>query len=154
MTGQVIPNPYYDEMLKGFVNTYVKPITNWTGAFSPSFHFGCNEQDASTEQHVLDTVGSYGSQINRIMDVVSLLVPLLKDKTLSDSDRRTIADFEELATKADEASSTFRNKRPRDMTLDEVDEFVERIQKLEKVDPARYHKAITKVRTATAAAKR
>jgi hypothetical protein len=137
-------------MLKGFVNTYVNPITNWTRAFSPTMYFGCNVEDISTEQHVLNTVGSYGSQINRIIDVVSLLVPTLKAMKLSNDERDAIENFELLARQADEASSSFRNKSPRNITLGQVDEFMEQLDRLAKADPERYREAISRVRAGTA----
>lgn len=149
MGGQVTPNPY-DEMLRGFVNTYVQPITNWTRAFSPTMYFGCNVEDVTTEQHVLNTVGSYGSQINRIIDVVSLLVTSLKGITLTNEERGAIEDFEKLARQADEASSSFQNKPPRDINLEQVDEFVTRLNRLAKTDPERYREAVSRVRAGTA----
>lgn len=149
MGGQATTDSYYDEVLKGFVNTYVNPITNWTRAFSPTMYFGCNVEDISTEQHVLNSVGSYGSQINRIIDVVSLLMPTLKGMTLSDDQRKAIEDFEELARQADEASSSFRNKPPRNLSLDQVDEFVERLERLAKTEPEQYRLAIARVRART-----
>ena len=149
MGGQATTDSYYDEVLKGFVNTYVNPITNWTRAFSPTMYFGCNVEDISTEQHVLNSVGSYGSQINRIIDVVSLLMPTLKGMTLSDDQRKAIVDFEELARQADEASSSFRNKPPRNLSLDQVDEFVERLERLAKTEPEQYRLAIAHLRAAT-----
>jgi hypothetical protein len=146
---QATTDSYYDEVLKGFVNTYVNPITNWTRAFSPTMYFGCNVRDISTEQHVLNSVGSYGSQINRIIDVVSLLVPTLKGKTLSDNQRKAIEDFEQLARQADEASSSFRNKPPRNLSLEQVDEFVERLNRLAKADPEQYRLAVARLRAGT-----
>jgi len=38
------------------------PVTNWQGAFSPSFVFNANPQDAPIEGHVLSRTGSYGKQ--------------------------------------------------------------------------------------------
>lgn len=149
MGGRVTTGSYYDEMLRGFVNTYVEPITNWTRAFSPTMYFGCNVEDIPTEQHVLNNVGSYGSQINRIIDVVSLLLPTLKTATLSDREREAIVDFERLARQADEASSSFRNKSARNINLEEVDEFLERLNTLAKADPEQYQKAISRVRNGT-----
>jgi hypothetical protein len=150
MAGQVTTDSPYDVMLKGFINTYVEPVTNWTRAFSPTMYFGCNVEDISTEQHVLNSVGSYGSQINRIIDVVSLLLPTLKTMKLTDRQRTDIEDFERLAKQADEASSTYRGRSPRSITLDEVDEFVERMSRLATADPAQYREAISRVRAGTA----
>jgi len=141
---------YYEDMLKDFVNTYVQPITNWSRAFSPTMYFGCNVEDISTEQHVLNKVGSYGSQINRIIDVVSLLIPTLKSMALSNKERCVIADFEQLATQADEASSSFRDHPPRNLNLEQVDEFLARLKTLAKADPERYREAIAHIRTGTA----
>jgi hypothetical protein len=150
MAGQVTTDSPYDVMLKGFINTYVEPVTNWTRAFSPTMYFGCNVEDISTEQHVLNSVGSYGSQINRIIDVVSLLLPTLKTMKLTDRQRTDIENFERLAKQADEASSTYRGRSPRSITLDEVDEFVERMNRLATADPAQYKEAISRVRAGTA----
>ena len=149
MASQVTTDSPYDVMLKGFINTYVEPITNWTRAFSPTMYFGCNVEDVSTEQHVLNSVGSYGSQINRIIDVVSLLLPKLKTMKLTKGQREDIEKFERLAKRADEASSTYRRHWPRNITLDDVDEFVERMNRLATADPGQYREAVSRIRTGT-----
>lgn len=150
MANQATTDSPYDVMLKGFINTYVEPVTNWTRAFSPTMYFGCNVEDISTEQHVLNSVGSYGSQLNRIIDVVSLLLPTLKTMKLTKGQQEDIRKFERLAKEADEASSTYRGRSPRGITLDEVDEFVERMNKLASTDPEQYREAVARIRTGTA----
>jgi hypothetical protein len=147
--GHATTDSYHDEVLKGFINTYVNPITNWTRAFSPTMYFGCNVEDIPTEQQVLNSVGSYGSQINRIIDVVSLLVPMLKGKTLSKDQIRVIEDFKQLARQADEASSIAQNKTPRNLSLEQVDDFVERLSRLAKTDPEQYRLAVERVLAGT-----
>ena len=149
MASQVTTVSPYDVMLRGFINTYVEPITNWTRAFSPTMYFGCNVEDISTEQHVLNSVGSYGSQINRIMDVVSLLLPTLKAMKLTDRQRQDIEKFERLAKQADEASSAYRGQSPRTLTLDEVDDFVERMKELASAHPEQYRETMSRIRTGT-----
>src|SRR5208282_2346052 len=92
--------------LKDFV---YQPATNWQGLFqgwfSPHVTFGANLEDKPVETKVLDTVGSYGSQINRIMDAMSVLISRLDRKELTPQEQVTVSRFNELALMADKVAT-------------------------------------------------
>jgi|SRR5665213_830088 len=53
----------------------VFPITDWRRFVSPTIVFGnANIADSDTEQKVVDSVGSYGYQLNRILDALAVLI--------------------------------------------------------------------------------
>jgi hypothetical protein len=99
-----------------YVFTYF-PTTNWQHAFSPTINFGSNIQDAPVEQHVLDNVGSYGFQLNRVLDALSVIVedPELK-KRLNGNEK--IKKFKELAKKANDAAKGFEDDVPTETSVD------------------------------------
>ena len=108
------PNP--TNIATDWLKTYA-PWTNWGGAFSRNFYFGCNIKDAPTEAHVLNTVGSYGFQLNRIIDMVQLIDKYakvdLKNADLSSSERQKLRDFRELAEAADLAAKEYKGENQR-----------------------------------------
>lgn len=105
-------NPFFD-----FLKTwYYDPVTNWQHAFSPVINFGCNIEDKDVEQHVVDSVGSYGSQINRMMDVLTVLVARLDPETLTPEEQDFVDEFQALARRADKAASDFQHE-PRHAAL-------------------------------------
>ena len=62
------------------------PFTN-TNTTTTNY-FGCNIDDRPTEHHVLENVGSYGYQLNRIIDVVELLIAKIELKLQGDDAAR------------------------------------------------------------------
>ena len=69
------------------------------------------EGDGPVERHVLETVGSYGYQINRIVDVLTVLVDQAEElgmlAKLMPEDERSIQDFVVMAARASAASEKF-----------------------------------------------
>jgi hypothetical protein len=129
----------YGNFLKNFVHTFTYfPTTNWQRAFSPTINFGCNVEDAEVEQHVVDEVGSYGKQINRVLDAMTVLVSRIPPDTLTPQERRYIDAFEDLAHAADEASKKFKDKRRSGLTLDDINHTMENLCSLAGKDPGRY----------------
>jgi hypothetical protein len=93
-------------LLKNFVFTYF-PVTDWRRFISPTIVFGkANIADSETEQKVVDSVGSYGYQLNRILDALAVLIREHEDtKTpLTEKDRRMLSRLLDLADAADEAA--------------------------------------------------
>lgn len=89
-----------------------KPVTNWQHFFNPQFTFNYNPEDQDIEQHVLDRVGSYGSQLSTLIDMIALIrTRLLDESQLSDEQRRVVREFEKLDAKSKLAVADFRGKR-------------------------------------------
>jgi hypothetical protein len=86
----------------------VFPITDWHRFFSPTIVFGAaNIADSDTEQKVVDSVGSYGYQLNRILDALAVLIRENEDsKSPRDElDRRTLDRLLDLHDAADKAAT-------------------------------------------------
>jgi len=98
-----------------------RPNTYWGRLLSPTFNFGCNVDDEPIEAHVRSQVGSYGKQLNRLMDALSVLVQhaRLDVEELPEQDRKALASFLELDAKADEAARSYSRgdtlRRARDL---------------------------------------
>jgi len=60
----------FSQTFDKFVNN---PVTNWGRFFNPQMIFNYNPEDAPIEAHVLSKVGSYGSQISTLLDMVAVL---------------------------------------------------------------------------------
>ena len=85
----------------------VFPITDWRRFVSPTIVFGnANLADVDTEQKVVDSVGSYGYQLNRILDALAVLIRESQDPTSSrtEEDRRMLYRLLDLADAADKAA--------------------------------------------------
>lgn len=137
----------YGNFLKNFVYTFTYfPTTNWQRAFSPTINFGCNVEDTEVEQHVVDEVGSYGKQINRVLDAMTVLVSHIpRETTLTPQERRYIDAFEDLAHAADEASRKFKDKRRSGLTLDDINHTIENLCSLVGKDPGRYEYLVERI---------
>ena len=93
-------------LLKNFAFTYF-PITDWRRFISPTIVFGsANIKDSEIEQEVVDSVGSYGYQLNRILDALAVLVRQGETEKLplTEKDRRVLCRLLDLAEAADEAA--------------------------------------------------
>jgi hypothetical protein len=93
-------------LLKNFVFTYF-PVTDWRRFISPTIVFGkANIGDSEIEQEVVDSVGSYGYQLNRILDALAVLIREHEDPKppLTEKDRRMLFRLLDLADAADEAA--------------------------------------------------
>ena len=90
------------------------PVTVWREFFRPTFYFGCNVNDVDTEQAVLGDVGSYGSQLNRVLDALDVLTRLEGDRlaALPQEDRDAICSLQVLHRRASGASKR-AEQRPR-----------------------------------------
>ncbi len=93
-------------LLKNFAFTYF-PITDWRRFISPTIIFGnANIADSDTEQKVVDSVGSYGYQLNRILDALAVLIRENEDPKAprTELDRRVLDRLLDLAEAADKAA--------------------------------------------------
>jgi hypothetical protein len=136
------PFPLLDDWFN-YVFTYF-PTTNWQHAFSPTVYFGSNVQDAPVEQHVLDQVGSYGYQLNRIIDVLQVLVKEGGFKGKTPHDKDVIEQFSKLATSADAAAKGFRGEA----TAASVQNLIQGLRRLRDSDPGLYDDLVKKLQEA------
>lgn len=83
------------------------PTTIWREFFRPTFYFGCNVTDVDTEHQVLDEVGSYGKQLNRVLDALVVLIKIDEDRTagLTEDEKLALCSLKLLHKHADEAST-------------------------------------------------
>jgi hypothetical protein len=91
---------------KNFAFTYF-PVTDWRRFISPTIVFGnANLADADTEQKVVDSIGSYGYQLNRILDALAVLIRENDDpkSPRTEKDARMLGRLLDLADAADEAA--------------------------------------------------
>jgi hypothetical protein len=125
-------NPWSDWF--NYVFTYF-PTTNWQHAFSPTINFGCNTEDAPVEQHVLDSVGSYGFQLNRVLDALTVILEDPALKALQGNPK--IKDFMDMAKAADDAAKEYQDQVA---TETGVRKLIKGMRTLQEADPACYQK--------------
>jgi hypothetical protein len=132
----------HSELLSVYQDILRNLTVEWQRQFSPTFNFGCNVQDINTEHHVLNEVGSYGKQLNRILDVLMVLLPRVIDqsvrKSLTDEERRALDDFEGLARRADAAAAAYQGEPPRGITQADIDHVIAGMCCLRRNDSERY----------------
>jgi len=126
-------NPWSDWF--NYVFTYF-PTTNWQHAFSPTINFGSNIEDVPVEQHVVDSVGSYGFQLNRVLDVLSVIIAHPTLSGLSDEDKQKVGAFEKLAQAADVAAKEFQGQ----VTETSVERLITGMRSLQEADPNLYER--------------
>jgi uncharacterized protein YpuA (DUF1002 family) len=129
----VVKNPWSDWFNYAF--TYF-PTTNWQHAFSPTINFGGNVEDAPVEQHVVDVVGSYGFQLNRVLDAISVIVDHPNLSGLSDAEKEKLKAFKELAKAADDAAKQYEGQ----VTEKGVGKFINDMRALKQSDADLYSK--------------
>lgn len=131
-----------NELLSVYQDILRNLTVNWQRQFSPTINFGYNVHDVNVEQHVLDEVGSYGSQLNRIIDLLSVLLPRVIDakqrQSLTPAERSMVEKFEDLARRADTAAAAYKRESPKAITRAEIERFVQGMRELERADEALY----------------
>jgi ABC-type transporter Mla subunit MlaD len=137
----------YEDFLKNYTFIYY-PTTDWTHALSPTLNFGCNVKDVDVEQHVLDEVGSYGSQLNRVLDVLSVLVADLDRSTLTPQEQQFVDKFEELASRADDAARNFLGKRRHGVTHADINHMIAALRTLQRTNKPHYDELVAQIYTA------
>jgi hypothetical protein len=124
------PIPILDDWFN-YVFTYF-PTTNWQHAFSPTINFGCNVQDVPVEEHVVDKVGSYGYQLNRILNALQVVIEDGKFHGKTAHDKDAVSKLLELAHDADQAAREFQGEA----TEDGVHKLVNGMRELERSEDA------------------
>ena len=79
--------------------------------------FGRNVEDREVEEHVLNNVGSYGKQLNVILDALMVLIKRLEShpefaKHISQPEHHAIYELKQLAETADAIARSFQGKPP------------------------------------------
>jgi hypothetical protein len=126
-----------------YVFTYF-PTTNWQHAFSPTINFGSNVQDAPVEQHVVDQVGSYGYQLNRIIDALKVAVDDGNLKGKNEREKQAVDKFLTLANNADQAAKEFKGEA----TAAGVHKLIGDIRRLQHSDRKLYDSLVDELRRA------
>lgn len=111
---------------------FYDPATNWQGAFSPSFVFNNNPQDAPIEAHVLAEVGSYGKQLGVLIRVADLLQKRIDRTGLDEDQAAALTAFDKLRDDATAAAKEYRSRVSADDILDLAKAFSENRSAYEK----------------------
>ncbi|MTJ79544.1 MAG: hypothetical protein F8N37_00775 [Telmatospirillum sp.] len=83
--------------LSGDVVQWINPMTWFLSGNSVNVYMG-DSGSPETEAEILDRVGTYGRQMGRLTDAVSVLLRHLPDRAaLSDDERKAIGVFEDMA---------------------------------------------------------
>ena len=106
-----------------FVNN---PVTDWHRFYSPQVIFNYNPEDEPVEAHVLSKVGSYGSQLSTLIDVIEILLGRLDKKRLTDAQTKALDEFAELRVRSDLAVDEARGLSTPDAIADAVESLVKR----------------------------
>jgi hypothetical protein len=126
-----------------YVFTYF-PTTNWQHSFSPTINFGSNVQDAPVEQHVVDQVGSYGFQLNRIIDALQVVLEDGKFKGQNQREKQVLDKFLTLARDADQSAREFKGE----VTTQGVRQLIQKLRILRHSDPALYGSLVAEIQAA------
>ncbi|CAH2602517.1 conserved protein of unknown function [Rhodovastum atsumiense] len=116
----------------------------WRQWFCPQFNFGCNVDDRDVEHHVLDTVGSYGSQLNKIIDALSVVVSHMQsgELKLTAPENEDLKRFEILAKAASKASTVFEDRQA-DATVAKFRAMAHELKKMKDRNPGSFAKIQT-----------
>ena len=103
-------SPILSKSLRDFVYF---PTTIWREFIRPTYYFGCNINDVDTEHDVLDEVGSYGKQINRILDALVVLIKIDEERIngLTEDEKLAIYALKALHKDAGKASAEAERRR-------------------------------------------
>lgn len=135
----------FEDFLPALQDFVYQPWTNWAGMFQnwfcPHITFGVNVKDKPVEDHVLQSVGSYGKQLSCIIDAISVLSSQLDRHKLTPEEQYTLLSFEHLKCRVDEAVAEFKDKsrteQPK-MTTAVVDGWINALLKLKQDNPVAY----------------
>ena len=106
-----------------FVNN---PVTDWHRFYSPQVIFNYNPEDEPVEAHVLSKVGSYGSQLSTLIDVIEILLGRLDRKGLTDAQKKALEKFAELRVRSDLAVDEARGLSTPEAIADAVESLAKR----------------------------
>jgi hypothetical protein len=118
----------WSQTIGKFVND---PVTNWQDFFNPQVTFNYNPQDVPIEAHVLSKVGSYGSQLSTLIDVIDVLQKhIVRDAATPAADLKALIAFDKLRNTAQVAVDQFRA-----LALPTADDIVGATKALKERDP-------------------
>ncbi len=140
------PVSLYQGLFRDFAYAYDYCFSPLLRAFSPTMYFGCNVQDEDVERHVLSKVGSYGYQINQIIDAMTVLVSRIDRASLTPTEAKEVDRFTQLAEAADRTSSEYQNEPRRGVTRTEVERMIDEILSLKTKDSRAYDELINLTR--------
>lgn len=113
----------FTQTIGRFVNN---PVTDWQRFYSPQVIFNYNPEDEPVEAHVLSKVGSYGSQLSTLIDVIDVLVTRMGAKGLTDDQKDAVKAFTELREKADKAVDEARGLATPEAIVEAVEALAKR----------------------------
>jgi len=82
--------------LSGDVSQWINPITSWWSGNQISVNLG-EAGSPEAEAEILRRVGSYGRQLGKIDDVLTVLIKHLDRKSLSPGETEAIKEFEDMS---------------------------------------------------------
>ncbi len=132
-------NPLNDWI--NYFGSFYSPMTSTNTNTNTNFNFGCNIEDATVEKHVVETVGSYGFQLNRVIDALLIilnhqkLTELSPEKLFPEEDWKIEA-FRKLAKDADEAAKEYQGQ----ITETGVEKLITGMIYLQETNPNLYEK--------------
>jgi hypothetical protein len=127
----------FSRLFSQFMRTWnYRPTTSWDHFFNPQFFINSNPDDVAVENDVLAEVGSYGKQLGTIIDALGVVVSKLDKAALLPDDQAALDRFRELAVGVDAVVSKHRPGDTHALTTAETDDFVDRLGRLRRQDPA------------------
>lgn len=127
----------FTEFLPALDTFVFRPLTNWQNFLRGWFHtdvnfgsFGYNVEDESVENHVVNKAGSYGKQLNSIIDLLSLYTARLDRDKLTRQEQIIVDKFDVLAQVADKAATEFQGKTSQGLTRSDVNELIDKMLSL------------------------
>ena len=135
----------YFDTLKNY-----SPATNWQRFFNPQFFITYNAEDAEVENHVLTKVGSYGSQLGKIISVLNVLVAHAH-LPQSEFTLKPLREFRQLSDQVKEAVATIQGPQQKSITQADVDQFIENLQSLANSNQKDYGRFVNQLKAAIAA---
>jgi hypothetical protein len=114
------------------------PVTNWNRFFNPQFTLNYN--DAGVENHVLSQVGSYGSQLSTLIDMIAVLKKNLPEN-LSAREQCSVKEFDRLCEDSKRAVAEYRG----DDRAIKSEQILSMLEKLKNDDRAEFDSLSKKI---------
>ena len=135
----------YFDTLKNY-----SPVTNWQRFFNPQFFITYNAEDEEVENHVLKKVGSYGSQLGKIINVLDVLVANAH-LPQSEFTLKPLREFRQLSDQVKEAVAAIQGPQQKSITQADVDQLIENLRSLANSNQHEYRRFVGQLKTAIAA---
>jgi hypothetical protein len=105
-TGKSLFSPF-QQTIDTFWN---QPVTQWQRFFNPQIIFNSNPEDEELEYHVLERVGSYGSQLSTLIAMIDLLLPTIEMGDLTPAQKAVVNEFKNLSAESRLAVAEYRGE--------------------------------------------